>query len=61
MHICGKCEKSFKSEKAYMEHTCEVTTVTPKDGLSMGLHYEAIQNAALKRGVDSANKKTKKK
>lgn len=52
MHICGKCEKSFKSEKAYMEHTCEVTTVTPKDGLSMGLHYEAIQKAALKRGKD---------
>ena len=60
MHICGKCEKSFKSEKAYMEHTCEVTTVTPKDVLSMGLHYEAIQQAALKRGVES-QKKTKKK
>lgn len=50
MHICGKCGKEFKTEDAYLAHTCKDTGVTPKDGLSMGLHYTAIQEAAIKRG-----------
>jgi hypothetical protein len=28
-HICGFCNKEFKSEEAYLKHTCKVTGLKP--------------------------------
>lgn len=60
MHICGKCLLEFEDENKYLDHVCKESKVKPTNPLSMGLHYEAIQQAALKRGVES-QKKIKKK
>lgn len=49
---CGKCNKEFENNEAYLSHVCEVTGVVPTDPRSMGKDFEKIQNAALKRGSE---------
>lgn len=59
-HVCGKCSLQFDTEQSYLEHKCKNTGVKPTNPLSMGLHYEAIQQAALKRGLESKEKQEAK-
>lgn len=49
-HVCGRCGQAFGSEDSYLSHVCVGTGVAPTDPRSMGPAYEAIQNAALRRG-----------
>lgn len=56
--ICGQCTTKFEAEveadalAAELEHICSVTGFAPTDPRSMGEDYEAIQAAALSRGVE---------
>lgn len=51
-HICSPCGGKFATEQEYLNHTCGVTGVTPKDPANLGADFEEIQTAALKRGAD---------
>lgn len=30
-HICGQCNKEFKSEEGYLKHLCEITGRKPTE------------------------------
>jgi uncharacterized C2H2 Zn-finger protein len=49
---CGQCNKEFKDREACLKHVCEVTGVVQTDPKSMGENFKAIQEAALKRGLE---------
>jgi len=48
-HKCGKCEKSFKTEKEYLDHVC-VSGFKPTQPENLGEQFIKISEAALKRG-----------
>jgi len=51
-HICSPCGLKFATEQEYLDHTCGVTGVTPKDSENLGEDFKAIQESALKRGEE---------
>lgn len=56
-HICGVCEKEFKTEEQYLEHVCEKTDATPADAehliKSTTPNFAEVSKAALKRGEET--------
>ena len=59
-HVCSPCGQKFATEQEYLDHTCGVTGVTPKNPVNLGADFVAIQSAALKRGADRKAEKVSK-
>lgn len=50
-HKCGRCDKSFKTEDAYLNHECAATGYKPTEPEHHGPEFAAISEAALARGA----------
>lgn len=59
-HICGQCEKSFKSEQSYLDHECRETGYTPTEPEHQGEDFAAVSAAAVARGEAKKGKKARK-
>lgn len=58
MHVCGQCQKKFKTEKGYNEHVCEKTgfaanSIEHQDALTDG-NYSKIAASAQQRGAEQS-------
>lgn len=55
--ICGKCEKEYKTQNGYLNHTCDVTGFTPTEPEHQGEQFVRQSIAAHKRGGSKKNAK----